>query len=603
MRLPMLVVCGLTLVVGFSRDGTRTADPHNVILFVPDGLRALKVDASIAPVMASIRDRGVSFTNPHALFPTFTMPNASALATGHAFGDTGTFSNTIFSGFAATTASGSVTPFIENDAVLGEVDAHFAGDYVNETTVARAARDAGFSTALVGKLGPALLFDHTDRSGTPTIVVDDSTGAATGIPLTADMKAALAAAGLPLQTPGRGENGQAGTATVAGTKVANVGQQQYFVDVTTKVLLPLFKARGRPFLLVYWSRDPDGTQHYQGDSLNQLTPGINGPTSDAAVRNADSNLGQIQAALAALGLADATNVIVSADHGFSSVSKQSQTSAAARRQFTDVPRAFLPPGFLALDIAAALQLPVFDPDANYATIEPNAHPRRGNGVIGADARNPDVIVASNGGSDLIYLSKPNRTLAGRVIRVLLAQDYVSGIFVDSALGSFAGTLPLKAVHLEGTARTPRPAIVVSFRSESTGCAQPVLCAVTVADSTLQQGQGMHGSFSRADTMNFMAAMGPDFRQGFSSVAPASNADVGRTLVHLLGLSIKSHGSLVGRVLTEALRDGKPVSATSGLVRSEVAPGGLQTILRYQQVGQRRYFDAAGFRGRTVGLER
>jgi len=29
-------------------------------------------------------------------------------------------------------------------------------------------------------------------------------------------------------------------------------------------------------VLVFWSRDPDGTQHNQGDSLNQLVPGING---------------------------------------------------------------------------------------------------------------------------------------------------------------------------------------------------------------------------------------------------------------------------------------------------------------------------------------
>jgi hypothetical protein len=30
--------------------------------------------------------------------------------------------------------------------------------------------------------------------------------------------------------------------------------------------------------------------------------------------------------------------------------------------------------------------------------------------------------------------------------------------------------------------------------------------------------------------------------------------------------------------------------------------GLQTVLRKQNVGTTEYFDAAGFRGRTVGLE-
>ena len=55
----------------------------------------------------------------------------------------------------------------------------------------------------------------------------------------------------------------------------------------------MFRKDEKPFVVVFWSRDPDGTQHNQGDSLNQLSPGINGPTSKAAVRNADNNLKQI----------------------------------------------------------------------------------------------------------------------------------------------------------------------------------------------------------------------------------------------------------------------------------------------------------------------
>ena len=73
---------------------------------------------------------------------------------------------------------------------------------------------------------------------------------------------------------------------------------------------------------------------------------------------------------------------------------------------------------------------------------------------------------------------------------------------------------MSAINLKGSARTPMPSIVINFRSYSTGCDQPVLCTVEVADTGLQQGQGMHGSFSRADTMNFMAAIGPDFKAGF-----------------------------------------------------------------------------------------
>jgi len=199
--------------------------PHNVILFVPDGLRALMVNPDAAPTFAAIRDQGVNFKNPHSLFPTFTTPNASAMATGHYLGDTGDFSNTIYSGFPVPGAGDSLTPFLESDPVLGDVDEHFEGDYLDEVTILKAAREQGFSTATIGKLGPALIFDHTDRTGGPTIVVDDSTGSDKGIPLSEEMKAALTAANLPLASPPRGENAKAGNATTPGTTVANIVQQ------------------------------------------------------------------------------------------------------------------------------------------------------------------------------------------------------------------------------------------------------------------------------------------------------------------------------------------------------------------------------------------
>lgn len=582
-------------------SAAEAARQHNVILFVPDGLRALMVNEETAPTMTAIRDQGVNFKNPHSLFPTFTTPNASAMATGHHLGDTGAFSNTIYSGYPVPGAGDSLTPFLESDPVLGDVDEHFAGDYLDEVTLLKAAREAGLSTATIGKLGPALIFDHTDRSGAPTIVVDDSTGSPAGIPLSDEVKAAVNAAELPLAAPARGDNGKPGNATTPGTTTANTGQQNYFVDFATKVVLPMFKARNRPFVFVFWSRDPDGTQHNQGDSLNQLVPGINGPTSLASIKNADDNLARIQKALADLGLADETDVFVTADHGFATISKQSKTSPSASMTFSDVPAGFLPPGFVAIDIAAALRMPLYDPDNKNALLASNSHPSKSNGLIGADPANPDVVVAANGGSDLVYLPRIDRKLAARVVKALLAQDYVSGLFVDDALGKFPGTLPLSSINLKGSALTPMPAIAVNFKTFTTGCERPLTCTVEVADTLLQQGQGMHGSFSRADTMNFMAAIGPDFKTRFIDQAPASNADVGKTLARILGLHSKDKGKLVGRVLTEAMPGGKTPKYVKRVIRSEQAADGLQTVIDYQVVGKTRYFDAAGFPGRTVGL--
>jgi hypothetical protein len=113
---------------------------------------------------------------------------------------------------------------------------------------------------------------------------------------------------------------------------------------------------------------------------------------------------------------------------------------------------------------------------------------------------------------------------------------------------------------------------------------------------------MHGSFGRGDTMNFMAAIGPDFKAGYADALPVSNADVGATAARLMDLKTKPHGKLIGRVMTEAMPNGKTVKAVSDTIRSDAAENGLRTVLKLQRVGTQRYFDVAGFPGRTVGLD-
>ncbi len=581
---------------------------HNVILFVPDGLRAAKVTAGTAPTMAAIRDAGVNFQASHALFPTFTTANASAFATGHLLGDTGDFSNTIYTGFPVKAAGASVTPFLENDPVLAEMDQHFGGNYLDAESLLSIARQDHIQTAAVGKLGPTAIQDLTSEAASPTLIVDDRTGQSDGLPLTG-WNAAFNRAGVAVVTPDRGPNGNPGDYRTPGATVANVAQQNYFRDVITRVVLPTFKAAGQPFFIVFWSRDPDGTQHNQGDSFGRLTPGINGPTSLAAIRNADNDLTAIRQALQAQGLLQSTDIIVAADHGFSTISKASRTSPAARQSYADVVRGQLPPGFLAIDLAQALSvqdvgLKLFDAADHDAPIDWTAHqhPLQGSGLLGHDPNAPEVVVAANGGSDLIYLPQADaQTLVPKVLQAILAQDYTSGVFVNDRLGSYPGTLPLSRIGLMGKARTPTPAIVISFRSFATGCSQPVRCAVEVADTVLQQGQGMHGSFSRADTWNFMAASGPDFRKGYRDSLPVSNADIGRTIAHILALNFSSGGALRGRVVSEALVGGRSEQVEKHVVISVPSANGLRTVLNQQVVGDTSYNDVAGFPGRTVGL--
>ena len=616
---------------------------RNIVIFVFDGLRAGSVNADDAPTMSSIRNHGVSFANSHSLFPTFTTANASAIATGHYLGDTGDYSNQIYIGHPVFLDGnfgrppGSYAPYIENNRVLGDLDAQFNGNYLNEETLLAAARRHGFNTAAVGKMGPTAIQDVSQLNPMnggfaipQTIIIDDGTGTLDGVPLTQEVASALVNAGLPLTTPARVQ--PPGNNTTPGTTETNYVQQAYFADATTKVILPMFMKSEKPFALLYWSRDPDGTQHFQGDSLNKLIPGINGPTSKAAIRNADNNLKQILDYINSdPQLAANTDLFLTADHGFATISKHdidaegnATGSYATKWIYKDaqgrqeVNTGFLPVGFLAIDLAHELGLPLFDPDSQidgpdgnkvFEPVDPTAaqqlpnlrqHPVAGNGLLGGTGRianqtDAKVVVAANGGSDLIYLPAHDSDLVKKIVAFLAQQDYVGGLFVNDEYKNVPGALPSSTVRLIGSSLTPSPTIAVTFKTFSTDPKQPIMTGVQITDYFLQQGQGMHGSFGRANTFQFMAAIGPDFKKQYIDQAPVSNADIAPTFAQILGLDVTSKGELKGRVLREALAGGPAsLSFERRTVFSESAANGKATILMYQQLGKQVYFDQACF---------
>src|SRR4249919_2118671 len=103
------------------------ATPHNIIIFVADGLRYGSVTQADMPVMFKLKSQGVDFTNSHSLFPTITTVNASAIATGHYIGDTGDFGNTLHAGMRMQSAKGGTVVGLENNEVLAEMNQKFGG--------------------------------------------------------------------------------------------------------------------------------------------------------------------------------------------------------------------------------------------------------------------------------------------------------------------------------------------------------------------------------------------------------------------------------------------------------------------------------------------
>ena len=276
---------------------------RNVILFVADGLRHDSVSPELTPTIFVLRQQGVDFVNSHSIYPTFTTPNASVFATGHLLGDTGDFGNGLYVGhpISAGGTGGTLTPFIENDMILARINGHYDDNYLGEPTLAQLARDKGYSVAVVGKVGPVAIqdigeikLDGNALAPPDATIVDDSTGAH-GIPLPDPIRNEMNNASEGTSTPDRSNGMDSGSrgsnSRTSGTLAPNLAQQQYFAGVLTQAILPVFKKNMSPFFVVFWSRDPDGTQHYQGlvrpgDAFYRVTVRVEGPRNTVAYAQA-----------------------------------------------------------------------------------------------------------------------------------------------------------------------------------------------------------------------------------------------------------------------------------------------------------------------------
>jgi len=411
------------------------AQQRNVVIFIADGLRYDSVTPETAPTMYRLKKEGVDFANSHAMYPTVTTANASAIATGHYLGDTGDYGNSLNFDFPIQCQLGpavSVT-FLEDDCVLKSVKAHFGDGYMGQTTLAQAARGAGYSTVIVGKKGPAAiqwlsaLDSNDDNVGGPLgVFVDDATNHPAGIDKMPSMSTIL-----------HGDlANDAFAVTGAGappfTSTPNLTQQAWLLSLTTQSLIPSLSNQAKPFVLIFWSRDPDATQHGAVDSSGRIVPGINSVDAREAIYNADSNLKGIMDALKLWGLADNTDIFVTADHGFSTIGKGIPTADGDLRVST------LANGFVALNVAKWLGgEKVFDPDHGNleVSVADGERPANGSAFIGPSVEHPRAIVVANGGTDFLYV--PNgadkRDTAKLIFAKLLEQPYVGALFVNDAL--------------------------------------------------------------------------------------------------------------------------------------------------------------------------
>ena len=176
----ILVTFALTGPAVRAADAPDASPPSRgriVILMVWDGLRPDFVTARDTPNLYEMEHQGTRFDRHHSMYPTLTMVNAAALATGASPGVNGIVANTMY--FAPVLAGQSfgvdasslgnklAKPMMfENTSLLASLngDSAFAGRLLDLDTVAQQLEREGGYLAVAGKQGPTFLFDDRVES-------------------------------------------------------------------------------------------------------------------------------------------------------------------------------------------------------------------------------------------------------------------------------------------------------------------------------------------------------------------------------------------------------------------------------------------------------
>ena len=334
------------LAAELPTDHPAAAGKTRVIVLVWDGLRPDSINATDTPRLFALAQSGVNFRDHHSSYPSFTMMNAAAFATGALPRSTGFYGNTIWvppqegapppkgHNAAGHTQDFSAPVFTEDYAVLDALNAYYGKHLLLVRSLFQVAHEAGLVTVALGKTGAAYLQD-LDRGG---LFLDENTVSPPS--LASELQDAHFA--LPANS-GKGDpapislnllngdpTGRAGALNFvvkalgysnppltardgsdATQGAAEDAANRYMLDIYTRFILP----KKHPDLSVIWFRTPDNAQHAYG-------PGS--PNAHLALQSQDRRLGELLDALRVQGLEDSTNLLVVSDHGHSSVSGPQQ---------------------------------------------------------------------------------------------------------------------------------------------------------------------------------------------------------------------------------------------------------------------------------------
>jgi predicted AlkP superfamily pyrophosphatase or phosphodiesterase len=154
-RAPLCACMVATIATMLAANSAIAGNAVLNLVLVLDGLRPDAITAEETPNLWRLRQEGVSFANGHAVFPTVTRANATAIATGTYPDRNGIFGNTLYvREVDASHAFGN-----DDHKNLLRLDAATGGKMVLVKSLAELLAERGKSFAAVssGSTGSALL--------------------------------------------------------------------------------------------------------------------------------------------------------------------------------------------------------------------------------------------------------------------------------------------------------------------------------------------------------------------------------------------------------------------------------------------------------------
>jgi arylsulfatase A-like enzyme len=362
-------------IVCASAEAVVPAKPErHVVVVVWDGMRPDFVNEQNTPTLWKLAREGVTFRNHHAVYPSATNVNGTAMVTGVYPGKSGIIANYVY----RPDIDSHHAVAIELASVVEKGDQLSGGKYVSAPTIAELVQRAGARSLIASAKTVGLLLDR--QLGVRRDVGDLSSRDGKRQNAVSMKKSVTLSAGLCLPNMALAPI----TKALGPFPSAQLQKDTW----TTKALIELLWKNGVPVFSILWLGQPDLTQH-------ETAPGA--PAAIAAIKSADKNLAAVLAALDEQKVRETTDVFVVSDHGFSTI-----------RRSIDLRKVLNEAGFA-------------------AKTEFKGDPKTG-----------DIMLVGNGGSVLFYVIGHDVTLTRRLVEFLQQSDFAGVIFTKAQMeGAFS----------------------------------------------------------------------------------------------------------------------------------------------------------------------